>query len=101
MASISVNPSDFQDVFMVYLLDLLTNGNEVDNEEFTEILTKMRRAGIRANLINAVYNSPGRARILYKMIRKTLSGESAQTSRIVINPGQTSETNESILENGE
>lgn len=84
MGQIIVSPEDFQDVLTAYLLELLIHGNPTNNELFSEIVEKMRKAGLKANLLTMFLDMNAQNRVLYKMIRNPLMKESSSRSVITV-----------------
>lgn len=82
--SVSVNPNEYQDLVIAFLLDMLIHGNPTDNKEFDFVLERMKTAGLRGNLLTSFLQMPGQSRVLYKIIRPVLFKEQAATSRITI-----------------
>lgn len=72
MSSIILSTEDFQDVLMVYLLDLLTHGNEVENEIFDKFLERLKLSGLKGPLLNYVLSMDAQNRIQYSLIKSTL-----------------------------
>lgn len=78
MSSIIVSTSDYQDVLMCYLLDLLVHGNSTNNEIFDKCLNKMRGLGLRAPLLNCVLEMEAHNRVKYSIIKSALMNSSGR-----------------------
>ncbi|MFW6129962.1 MAG: hypothetical protein ACOC56_02185 [Atribacterota bacterium] len=84
MASIVVDSNTFPDIVASYLLDIMINDSEIENELFDEILEKLQRGGMKSYLMNYFLQMDGESRIKYKMIKQTLRNETNQKSVITI-----------------
>jgi|WetSurMetagenome_2_1015567.scaffolds.fasta_scaffold01001_28 hypothetical protein len=80
MSSIIVSTEDYQDILMVYLLDMLNNGNKVNNPLFDKFLSKLNLAGLKGPLLNCVLEMDAQNRIQYSIIKSSLFNGTERTT---------------------
>jgi hypothetical protein len=88
---IKITANEFPDIVACYLLECMQLRNEIplDNELFDQLLNKMYRSGIRANLLWMYMNMDGNYRVKYKLIRDALFNEGNESSLIRVLPDET------------
>jgi hypothetical protein len=94
MSSIILATEDYQDLILVYLLDLLTHGNGVENPLFDKFLKKLNGAGLKGPLLNYVLSMNAQNRILYSIVRPELTGGNGRAVLTVSGDMKSSEDEE-------
>ena len=90
MAGIRVTPDQYSDITVAFLLDAMMKPDEVlaDNLEFHYIIKKMKKAGLKAQLLSYYLNTNAGTRTKYKVLRKSFTKE-APTNNILITGDKT------------
>lgn len=95
MGTISLHPDEFADIAMAYLYDMLRDEqNMPENEEFQELIGKMKNTGIKTYLYNYFISRHTDTRVKYKIVKKSLLGDGGAEGRIIVNKGTTDHINE-------
>ena len=82
MAAIKINPDEFVDIMVAFLLDKMMEEDVVlpGNEQFDELIDLMTRLGIKPFLLKHYIRSSPVLRNKYKVIRKSFIDRSHRSS---------------------
>ena len=88
MAKIRVEPNEFADVVISFLLDKILHPEEVvpNNDDFNEFTEKIRGKGLKTLMMKYYLNMDSRTRVKYKIIKDVFEEGSSETSVINILP---------------
>jgi hypothetical protein len=86
MSSIVINPDNYIDIVIAYLLDHCIHEDKITKgqEPLRKLVDKLNRAGIRPFLLQQYLESDANIRYKYKMIRDALDGKSRTQQSIVL-----------------
>ena len=85
MASIKITPDQFADIVIALLLDAMSEKENIlaDNEEFYQIIDKMKRSGMKAPLLSYYISTSSIVRNKYKVIRPSFTDEGASNTIVI------------------
>lgn len=88
MAKIRVEPNEFADIVISFLLDKMLHPEEVvpNNDDFNEFTEKIRDKGLKTLMMKYYLNIDSRTRVKYKIIKDVFEEGSSETSVINISP---------------
>ncbi len=80
MASIKIKHERFPDIVVIYLLDVLMHGCEIENELFDDLIERIKKSGLKTYLINYFLYTDSSIRVKYKNIRKAIKDSKGSAS---------------------
>ena len=88
MAKIRVEPNEFADIVISFLLDKMIHPEEVvpNNDDFNEFIEKIRGKGLKTLMMKYFLNMDSKTRVKYKLIKDVFEEGSSETSVINISP---------------
>jgi hypothetical protein len=79
MSQIIVDPEEYADIVMIFLLESIRNDLLTDNKQFDEFITKLEKGGFKQHLFKTYMEIDSNTRIKYKRIKRVFDdGPSAR-----------------------
>lgn len=93
MSSIIINPDNFADVVIAYLLDHCVHEDKIPKSQVTlkKLIAKLNTVGLRPFLLQQFLESNAQIRYKYKMIRDALDGKMTTQQAITLSKKETKE----------
>jgi len=91
MAGIKTTPNQYADITISFLLDAMMKPDDIlpDNHEFHYIIGKMKKSGLKAQLLSYYLDTSSLTRNKYKVIRKSFTGKADSNSIVIVRSGDT------------
>ena len=82
MAGIKITPEEYADITISFLLDAMMKPDEVlpESLEFHYIIKKMRKAGLKSQLMSYYLDTSSITRGKYKVVRKSFTGDATSNN---------------------